>query len=160
MWYTIKNYEKYEINEKGEIRNKKSKRLLKAEVCKGDYLRVRLYIDSKNTKHELVHRLVAFTFLPNPNNFPEVNHKDNNPKNNEVVNLEWCTPQYNSRYSKSKPVIMCCLGGRGHSKSFTCITEAYLQTGIDKSSIIRCCKGVQKQAGGYVWKYNKKEVEL
>lgn len=159
MWYTIENYEKYQVHPSGTIRNKRTKRVLKPETCKGGYQRVRLYADSKNTKHELVHRIVASAFLSNPNNLPEVNHKDNNPKNNQINNLEWCTSEYNSRYSKGKSVVMCYSGGRGHSKTFNSVVEANIETGIDKSSIIRCCKGVQKHAGGYVWKY-KKEVGI
>lgn len=47
----------------------------------------------------LVHRLVALAFIPNPNNFPQINHKDENPKNNFAFNLEWCTQSYNNHYS-------------------------------------------------------------
>ena len=47
----------------------------------------------------LVHRLVALAFIPNPNNFPQINHKDENPKNNFAFNLEWCTQSYNNNYS-------------------------------------------------------------
>lgn len=54
---------------------------------------------SKKTNSVRVHRLVAQAFIPNPNNLPYVNHKDNDPKNNDASNLEWCTPKYNMRYS-------------------------------------------------------------
>ena len=50
-------------------------------------------------KHYKVHRLVADAFIPNPNNYSQVNHKDENPLNNCVDNLEWCTNQYNAKYS-------------------------------------------------------------
>ena len=164
MWKTVKNYEKYEVNINGDIRNKKTKKLLKPEICKKwGYLRVRLYFDKKKSKHELVHRIVANTFLDNPNKLPEVNHKDENKTNNCVKNLEWCTSKYNSRYSKGKPVIMISQN-RKIRKTFQCIMDAEKCTGINNSSIIRCCKGKQKHAGGFVWRYatwaDKKEVSL
>lgn len=161
MWKTVKNYPKYEVSINGDIRNRKTKRILKPEVCKKwGYLRVRLYFEKKKAKHELVHRVVASTFLDNPNNLPEVNHKDKNKTNNKVSNLEWCTSQYNSRHSHGKPVIIIYPGNRV-GKTFQCIMEAEKATGIDNSSIIRCCKGVQKHAGGFMWKYAEKhEVKL
>ena len=56
-----------------------------------------LYKDGKKKRY-LVHRLVAIAFIPNPNNYKEVNHKDENPSNNNVKNLEWCTREYNNNY--------------------------------------------------------------
>lgn len=61
----------------------------------------RYHIELKGKKYYL-HRLVALTFIPNPNNLPEVNHIDEDPTNNNVSNLEWCDRQYNAAYSLSK----------------------------------------------------------
>ena len=61
------------------------------------YLRVGIQSNSKRT-FKYIHRLVAQTFLPNPKSLPEINHKDNNPLNNNVSNLEWCTHEYNIAY--------------------------------------------------------------
>ena len=61
------------------------------------YLKVRLFKDGKY-KHMQVHRLVAMEFIKNPDNLPQINHKDENPKNNNSSNLEWCTAKYNMNY--------------------------------------------------------------
>ena len=114
-------------------------------------------------KRYFIHRLVAQAFIPNPNNLPEINHKDENPLNNNVDNLEWCTHQYNSNYGKrpkkigekhSKRVVMC------DKKNivvavFNSVTEASSVTGIHAGSISECCNNKQYRhsAGGYIWKY-------
>lgn len=103
-WKDIPGYEGlYRISTSGEIYSYPRKgnfgrnHFLKFRVDKGGYLRVLLSKNSKS-KEMLVHRLVAKAFLPNPHNLPEVNHKDENTKNNNVSNLEWCTSKYNSNY--------------------------------------------------------------
>jgi hypothetical protein len=64
------------------------------------YLKVQLSKGSVSLKRDfMVHRLVAMTYLPNPNNYPEVNHKDGNTHNNEVGNLEWCSTEYNRNHA-------------------------------------------------------------
>ena len=65
------------------------------------YLRVNLCKDNKVKQYQ-IHRLVATAFLPNENNYPYINHKDENPSNNRVDNLEWCTPKYNANYGTLK----------------------------------------------------------
>ena len=62
------------------------------------YMQITVGLTDHRTQYR-VHRMVAEAFLPNPNNLPEVNHKDNNRKNNCVDNLEWCTHEYNIQYS-------------------------------------------------------------
>ena len=96
----VKDYPNYSVNRLGEVFNNKTGRKLKQTVKKG-YCLVYLY-NENGRKCFLVHRLVATAFIPNPNNFPEVNHKDENPLNNCVENLEWCTPTYNCNYGTHK----------------------------------------------------------
>ena len=106
-----------------------------------------------------VHRLVAELFLPNPNRLPEVNHKDENPSNNDVSNLEWCTSKYNKNYghrainfgiSRGRPVVCIETGER----YFSC-GEAERKTGIHRGSIHACCTGYRntKTAGGHHWSF-------
>ena len=112
-----------------------------------------------------VHRLVAMAFIPNPDNLPVVNHRDENPRNNHVDNLEWCTIQYNTNYGngiakqiasmtyKTREVEQLSINGE-HIAYFKSLSEASKATGADKSLIMRVCKGIKKTAGGFIWKYN------
>ena len=110
---------------------------------------------SKNgeTRSFSVHRLVAESFLPNPDALPEVNHKDENPRNNHVENLEWCTRQYNIDYSKSKPITQISEDG-AIVKAFKSIAEASRKTGIGRTSINNALTGWAQSAGGYRWAYS------
>ena len=97
MYKKIKGYDNYFINEEGQIytvRKSGTKYYLRGNVNKKGYVRVGLTKNGK-TKEYLVHRLVCETFLDNPNNYPQVNHKDGNKQNNNLNNLEWCTSQEN-----------------------------------------------------------------
>lgn len=96
----IVGYENYLISTTGIITNKKTGRQLKQREKKG-YMEVNIYNKGKR-KTMLVHRLVAQAFIPNPSNLPQVNHKDENPRNNNVDNLEWCTQKYNNNYGTYK----------------------------------------------------------
>lgn len=86
----------YWINENAEIKNKHG-HIIKPGPTGTGYVQVILRKNGKNKKHRL-HRLVAQTFIPNPDNLPEVNHKDENKVNNKVENLEWCDKNYNTHY--------------------------------------------------------------
>ena len=133
-------------------------------------------------KHYWVHRLIALTFLPNPNEWPDINHKDENPSNNNVENLEWCTTKYNMNYGTcverrkasfvrnqsflkanatkvrnqsrchETPILGTSKDGDA-VLSYKSITEAARSTGISKGHIGECVKGIRKSAGGYYWKY-------
>lgn len=121
MWINVPDYEGlYQVSNYGRVKSvkryRKSKnnsisvveeRILKPKQTKDGYLSVALCKDNKLKSHR-VHRLVAICFLPNPNNYPVINHKDECKTNNNVDNLEWCSIQYNSIYSihkLSKPIV-------------------------------------------------------
>ena len=91
----------YFVNENGEVFSYKNDGLKKLKpITNGHkgYAKVRLYAGCRDEwKDFFVHRLVAEAFIPNPDGFPIVNHKDENPLNNTVENLEWCTVKYNNR---------------------------------------------------------------
>ena len=93
-WQAIPNFDKYEASIFGQIRNKHTKRILKA-MCSGGYMSVGL-MSNGISKTNMVHRLVAQTFIDNPENKPHINHIDKNRSNNNIDNLEWCTASENN----------------------------------------------------------------
>lgn len=102
IWRDLKFYEdKYEISNYGRLRNKVTRQIKKASIKDNGYLVYGLWINGKS-KQEYVHRLVALTFIDNPDNLPQVNHKDEDKTNNHVDNLEWCTARYNNTYGTAR----------------------------------------------------------
>ena len=106
-WRPVVGYEGlYEVSSYGRVRSldkyDSMNRFLRGRILRLftdglGYLRAQLYSNSKR-KSFLVHRLVAQAFIPNPDNLPQVNHRDENPSNDNVDNLEWCDGKYNVNY--------------------------------------------------------------
>ena len=172
IWKPIKDYEGlYQVSNLGNVRSldrKTKNRNLKGKIKKFDktkfgYLRVELNNNGKKKKY-LVHRLVAQTFLDNPNNYPCINHKDENKINNKTDNLEWCTYLYNNLYNnkeKRNYKKICQYNKNGKLINiFESINEASKKTNIKRYGISNCLNKRLKTSGGYIWKYyeiNKKE---
>lgn len=162
-WKDILGYEgKYEVSNLGNVRNAKTNSILCKSIDR--YCGVKL---SKNNikKFKSIHRLVAESFIPNPNNLPQVNHIDGNKLNNCVNNLEWCTRSENMKHAykfglekptKISPVLQFTIDG-SFIKKYQSIKEAQ-KYNKNCSKIGACCQGMRKTAGGYVWKY--KELEM
>lgn len=167
IWKDINEYNGiYQISNFGRIKRLKDKyhikdKILKPFITETGYLRISLC--NKNIKKTYrVHRLVAEAFIPNLNNLPCINHKDENKQNNNVNNLEWCTHQYNNTYgtfierrSKSRGVSVTQYDLQGNIiKEWESIISA--KKALNVYNIDRCCKGKQHTAKGYMWKYTNK----
>lgn len=183
-WRAVPGYEGlYEVSNMGRVRSldrivrasgvskrRAFGRVLRPYVNKLKYQFVALSKEGKS-KSLLVHRIVASVFIPNPNGYNIINHKDENPSNNCVDNLEWCTQMYNVHYGTGME--------RGNAKydhgriaidkldlegnyicTYPSATDAALDVGVTKQSILSCVKGrgsngrrVTKSAG-YKWRYH------
>lgn len=176
MIRAINGYPGYYAKDNGEIWSVKRgtpRRLIPTLDRKG-YERVKLSLNG--VQHTTtVHRLIAKTFIPNPNNKPQVNHKDENKRNNNVNNLEWCTCLENIRYgtgiarsansrkgikinnrkaieSNKKPIFQLDKNGN-ILKEWSSIADASRALKINDSHISDCCKGKRITCGGFKWRY-------
>lgn len=164
IWKDIPGYEGlYQASNLGNIKslnynNTKKEKLLKTKYDKRGYLAIELRNKGKRY-YTRVHRLVAMAFIPNPNNYPQVNHKDENKENNNVDNLEWCTNDYNAHYGTRyerirtkllKPVKQYDLDGN-YIQTFNSIEEAKKE--VNNNHIGAVCDGKRKTAGGYKWEF-------
>ena len=170
-WKAISGYEGlYEVSDQGRVRSLKfgKEKILKPWGDTWGYLKVGLNKDGKR-KTIKVHRLVAQAFCPNPDpiHFDKVNHLDEVKTNNVASNLEWCDVKYNNNYGTHNDKVSKALVNHPKKSNevqkfdkqgnlldaFPSTMEAGRVTGISQSSIVRCCNGNRKSAGGYVWRY-------
>lgn len=167
-WKPVKGFEGlYEISNLGRVKSLwyGREKILKPEKILG-YLRVVLCRNGKKKKL-FVHRLVAIAFLPNPKGLPEVNHKDENPSNCVVSNLEWCDRRYNVNYgtgterstaARSKTVEASKFPDfRTIELRFSSTNEAG-RNGYTQTNVAACCRGCFNREGnnkykGLYWRY-------
>ena len=178
IWKDIPGYEGlYQASTMGRIRSLNYKRTGKVKILTqytyNGYKSLNLH-KGKQQKSEWVHRLVAKTWLPNPYNYPQINHKDENPSNNAVSNLEWCSPKHNANWGTRN--IRTAITQRNNADTNKQYKKTYQYTkdgilvnvwvsandaaknlGISSSNIVRCCNNVPryKTAGGFIWKYDE-----
>lgn len=180
IWKPVKNFEGlYSVSSLGRVRSEERvivrangfKQTIKERILKltsyNGYYRCNLSNNGVG-KLCLVHRLVAEAFIPNPNNLPFINHKDENPSNECVENLEWCDSKYNNNYGTllqrwsevrkngkcSKRVCQYTLDMEFVREWPSC-AEVNRECGFDSSTISKVCRGEQKTAYGYKWSYDK-----
>lgn len=123
IWKDVQGYEgRYQVSNFGRVRSlgipyHKGKILKPFFDSKGNYLFIGLH-KNKKVEQTYIHRLVAQTFIPNPDNLPQVNHKNEVKTDNSVDNLEWCTCKYNSNYGNAKKnMIISRLSNPNYQKS-------------------------------------------
>jgi len=161
-WRDIEGYEGlYKISNLGNVLSVRCGKLRKLSVNQYGYHQLWL---SKNgvRKCHLAHQLVARAFIPNPNQQPQVNHRDLVKLNNSISNLEWCSTFQNNRHYHSirlgrecLDVEMICINSGNAVGRFKGCREAGRKTGIQYINIMRCCNGQRKSAGGYRWRWLK-----
>lgn len=164
IWKTIQDYGGlYQVSNTGKVRDLKNHIKSVYKNNKG-YVCLSLYYNGK-TYHPTVHRLVAKAFIPNPNNYEQVNHKDCNKENNSVENLEWCNQRYNYnegmrtfQYSKNEEHYFAKLKNSDipiiyelYKLGFTRATVAKIFS-INPSSLEAIEKGISYRELGYNFK--------
>lgn len=189
IWKSMPNYEGlYEVSNFGRVRavervisgRQYPERLLSPSPDKNGYIRVRL-CRARDIKRVLVHRIVAFAFIPNPDNKPYIDHIDGSRNNNKAENLHWVTHKENlnnpitkqrfrvsnrankftevarqkSKEVVQKGVLMLDKNTSEILASFQSISEAYKATGIAISSISAVCNNKRNSAGGFRWRFNQ-----
>ena len=180
IWKDIKEFEKfYQVSNLGRVRGldrivinklghkiKRKGQIMKQILDIHGYPVVHLRKEGIS-KYFKVHRLVAIAFIPNPNNLPMINHKDENPLNSNVNNLEWCDCKYNNNYgdrnlklscTKSKPIYQYSLDGK-LLKKFDRISEIS-KLGFNVYGVLHCCEGYSKTSQGFIWDRENKQIDL
>lgn len=164
VWKDIPSYEGlYQVSTFGNVRSLNYHRTGQARILKqgrdrDGYCQVTLS-NAGRPKSFKIHRLVATAFIPNPLNLPVINHKDENPLNNHVNNLEWCTVKYNRNYGTctqriseklNHPVCQYDREGRLVAE-YGSVSEAVEKTGLVNISTV--CRGLHRTAGEYTFSY-------
>lgn len=163
IWKDVVGYEGlYKVSNFGNVYSCRAGRNLKPGNHRDGY-RFVILTKNKSKKYETVHRLVAEAFIPNPNDLPVINHKDENPSNNNVNNLEWCTQQYNATYNNvhikrnsafRKTIYAYNNKGNLHGV-YSSAKDIADGLNMTKSNISTVCNSNYKTYGGYVLSYNK-----
>ncbi len=155
----------YEVSESGDVYSLKSKKCLKQRIRNG-YKTVYLYNGvTKKTKTAAVSRLIALTYIDNPNKYKIVNHISGDKMDNCVENLEWMTQKQNVKHALDNNLtkistrkVMKYDKNFQYIKTFNSIKEASIDIGLTRHGIIRVCKGKNKTAGGFIWKYVNADI--
>ncbi len=173
IWKDIQGFEGlYQVSNFGNVKNRKG-RILRPATRNDMRKQVILWKNGKAFTRK-IHRLVAIAFLPNPNGYLQINHKDEDPTNNNVENLEWCDELYNHHYGTaiqrmadamkgkflseksilSKRICQYSLNG-DYIKEWACANDVKRELKISNANISLCCTGRRKSAGGFIWKYKE-----
>lgn len=174
IWKSISGYEQlYEVSNFGKVRSIDrivdgrngvvSGKILSFSNNGTGYKQVCLCKDNvKSTKY--VHRLVAEAFVPNPNNYTDINHKNEKRDDNMASNLEWCTKKYNQNYNNcplKKRLALISIRGKGVCsydengkiiKEYLCVSDVK-NDGYGRRNVVLCCQGKRRTCGGLFWAF-------
>ena len=164
-------FPKYDVDDCGNVysldyRRTGKEHKMKCPLNTKGYCQVRISNEDGKATFR-VHRLVALSFIPNPKNYPQIKHMDEDKTNNHVDNLEWCTNEYNIKYNngierrskalkgirkptRQKRVEQLDLCGN-HIAFFDCLTDAQIITGA--KGVSKVCLGKAKTSGGFLWRF-------
>lgn len=179
VWKDVVGYEgRYQVSNQGRVKSldsvdsigrAKTGKVISVKRNNRGYVQVHLHRDGKCAM-KLMHRIVAEAFIDNPNGYDQVNHINENKADNQVENLEWCTNMYNRHHGSGiermarnrdyKLVVanvnkaIAQIDKMGNTVNiWKNISEAKRHTGVNDTSISFCCRGKQRTAGGYFWRY-------
>lgn len=161
-WKTVCEYDRYEVSRKGEIRHKARKHVLKPRLNPTGYAYVNFSING-HRENFAIHRIVANAFIPNPNGYSEINHKDYNRANNCVDNLEWVDSSQNKKHAFLKKENRDCRGKKveqytkngEYIQTFVSLSAAARKMKCTVGAISNCCLGRSKTSQGYHWKFSE-----
>ena len=162
IWKVVKDFEAYSISNLGRLKVKQKSgtyKICPQQKTEKGYLYYKLQGVCKKYKMR-IHRLVAMAFLPNKNNYDQVNHKNGNKSDNRVENLEWCSNSMNIEHriqvlgfkSGKKAILKLDLNGK-IIQEYISLTEAAISNHCSMGNISSVCNGRMKTSGGFKWKY-------
>ena len=158
-WKIVESNPRYEVSDEGDVRNTRTGNIKKCRINTSGYHWVSLYEGKDKQKCELVHRLVAIAFLPNPLGLPEVDHIDKDINNNKLSNLRWvdkktnCEKSYMPKRGKIVITPIAQLTPEGEVVGvYQNQSTAARENGISRSCITRVVNKNRKTYKGFIWK--------
>jgi len=142
----VEGHPNYRVTSEGRVFNVTRGRELKPQLTKDGYARVTLSTNGK-TERMYLHRLVASHFLDNPEGLPQVNHINEDKAYNSVANLEWCSNQYNSEYSKAKEYFL--IDPEGNKVTGSNLSKLCREKGLCKRNMSLVNRGKKTQYKGW-----------
>ena len=147
----IKGYPDYQISTQGRVWSIRKQKYMKPQINNMGYYQLNMFATNGKVKKELIHRLVALTFIDNPNNYPQVHHINHNPQDNRVENLQWVTGKQNCRDTKANKKVSQFDKDGNLIKTFSSMTEAAEAVGGNYQGLYMSFYRNTKYYKGFFW---------